>query len=207
MIDGHAVQLRLRAKGFAVSLDGIMGPESYGALFRAMGCPSTRLAEDLGRQAAIDIPKFAIDKPLRLAHFLGQAAHETTGFRKLKEQGGPTYLARYEGRADLGNIRPGDGPLYCGRGIFMLTGRRNYFLMGQRIGIDLQAHPQRAAEPTTAVTLACLYWQDRGLSAAADRDDALAVSIKINGRNRKTGLPNHFEERKAALARAKALLI
>lgn len=207
MIDGRAVQLRLRARGFVVSLDGAIGPETYGGIFQAMGCPFPAIAAVMGRQAAIDFPKFAIDTPLRLSHFMAQAAHETGGFRYLTELGWPSYFARYDGRADLGNIRPGDGARFPGRGIFHLTGRDNYARMGPRLGLDLLAHPAKAAEPDTAVTIACLYWQDRGLAAAADRDDVLSVSIKVNGRNRKTGLPNHLAERKAALARAKSILM
>ena len=37
----------------------------------------------------------------------------------------------YEGRKDLGNVNPGDGVRYKGRGIFQLTGRANYARMGK----------------------------------------------------------------------------
>jgi predicted chitinase len=32
----------------------------------------------------------------------------------------------YEGRSDLGNTQPGDGPRFKGAGVLMLTGRYNY---------------------------------------------------------------------------------
>ena len=49
--------------------------------------------------------------------------HETGNMRWMKE------LAdgwAYEGRTDLGNTQPGDGPRFKGAGVLMLTGRYNY---------------------------------------------------------------------------------
>ena len=49
--------------------------------------------------------------------------HETGNMRWMKE------LAdgwAYEGRSDLGNTQPGDGPRFKGAGVLMLTGRYNY---------------------------------------------------------------------------------
>jgi hypothetical protein len=88
------------------------------------------LGDDIADALDKYCPQYEIDTPLRLAHFLSQACHETQGFRYLKEIWGPTAAQkRYEGRTDLGNTRLGDGRLYCGRGIFQLTGRSNYAQM------------------------------------------------------------------------------
>lgn len=139
----------------------------------------------------------AVVTRLRLCHFLAQAAHETDGLRTLEEYGGPAYFRRYDGRRDLGNTRAGDGARFHGRGIFQLTGRYNYRHYGALIGIDLEAQPERAAEP--AISLAFAYWRARGIDVHADADDIVAVTKAINGGR------NGLAQRRAYLARAKAV--
>ena len=187
-------------KKLGVVVDGIAGPKTYAALFRAMGARDN--ADALGKQAARDFALYGITTPLRIAHFMAQAAHETGGFKWLREIWGPTPAQlRYEGRADLGNTQPGDGKRFMGRGIFQLTGRRNYRKAGVDLSILLEEYPELAERPDTAVTTACHYWQTRGLSAPADRDDVVAVTKKINGGV--TGL----DDRKEQLAKAKGILL
>lgn len=137
---------------------------------------------------------------LRVAHFLAQAAHETDGFRTLQEYGGPGYWKRYEGRKDLGNVNPGDGVKYHGRGIFQLTGRANYVEFGKTLGLDLVSNPDRVLEPGLAVETAVAYWRKRKLDAWADRDDVKEITRRINGGQ------NGLEDRKRYLRRAKQLL-
>lgn len=139
----------------------------------------------------------AIDTPLRQAHFLAQIAHESDGFATLTEYASGRA---YEGRADLGNTRPGDGVRYKGRGLIQLTGRANYRRMGRRLGLGLEAEPRRAADPDIAVRTACAYWQDRQLNIHADRDDLVAITFAVNG-----GL-NGLADRRERLIRGRAAM-
>ena len=114
----------------------------------------------------------------RAVYFLGQAAEETDGFHTLVEYASGR---EYEGRQDLGNINPGDGPLFKGRGIFQLTGRFNYRRYGHKLGVDLEGHPDFAALPQYAVMTAAQFWTDHGLNSYADRDDIRHITEAING--------------------------
>jgi putative chitinase len=122
--------------------------------------------------------KYNITTKNRVMYFLGQAAHETAGFRTLVEYASG---AAYNGRKDLGNTQPGDGPRFKGRGIFQITGRANYRTYGKKLGLDLEGNPVLAADPKVAVLTACEYWADHGLNALADAGDIKAITKRING--------------------------
>lgn len=141
-----------------------------------------------------------ITTPLRIAAFVAQTAHETGGYRWFRELGSDTYFERYEGRVDLGNVEPGDGPRYKGRGFLMITGRANYRAAGRALRLDLEGHPEIAEAPEVAARIAGWYWQSRGLNALADAEDFRAITRRING-----GL-NGLEDRERYYARAKAVL-
>ncbi len=171
---------------------------------KAVGHKSTRQAEILDALAPVMtglLARYAIDSDLRIAHFLAQACHETDGFCTTVEYWGPSRAQLgYEGRANLGNILPGDGKRFMGRGIFQLTGRSNYARMGAKLGFDLVGNPQLAANPVTSLVIACEYWKERRINPLADADDIDRVTRKING-----GL-NGIEDRRACLSRAKMAL-
>ncbi len=140
----------------------------------------------------------AIDTPLRIAHFLAQVGHESGGFIYNEELASG---AAYNGRADLGNTEPGDGPRFKGRGLIQLTGRANYTAYGKSIGRDLLANPTVVAtDPFLAVDAACWFWQTHNINVPADRDDVEAVTRKVNGGT------NGLADREAYLARAKFFL-
>ncbi len=189
------LQKTLTALGHHVEEDGEAGPETWQALLAEIG----RDLPGLGAALADEFALTEIETPLRVCHFLAQAAHETGGFSSLARQGGPDLFARYDNRIDLGNVEKGDGYRYRGRGLLPLTGRANYLAYGARLELDLIAHPDQVAEPQTAAAVSCLYWQYKGLNEVADRDDCPAITLRIAGS--REGLAN----REAYLAKIKRL--
>ncbi|MBM7280375.1 hypothetical protein JTZ10_21760 [Gordonia rubripertincta] len=59
----------------------------------------------------------------RAAMWCAQLGHESGGLQWMEEIASG---AAYEGRSDLGNVRPGDGQRFKGRGPIQITGRHNY---------------------------------------------------------------------------------
>lgn len=116
--------------------------------------------------------------PLRQAHFLAQLAHESAGFTTTEEFASGSA---YEGRKDLGNTERGDGKKFKGRGLIQLTGRHNYKVMGDKIGVDLISDPTLAGKFPWAAITAAIYWRDKNLNRYADRDDLKAITRHING--------------------------
>lgn len=161
-----------------VAADGVAGPRTFTALFRRLGAEGER-AEELALSANVHFERYAImQSSLRLAHLLAQLVHESGSFRHMEEIASG---AAYEGRSDLGNIKAGDGIRYKGRGPIQITGRANYRAFGQRIGIDIERHPDLAAIASIGLHLALEYWADRKLNALADRDDIEGITRRING--------------------------
>ncbi len=114
----------------------------------------------------------------RKAMFLAQLAHESAQLRYFEEIASG---AAYEGRRDLGNVRPGDGRRYKGRGPIQLTGRANYRAAGKALGLPLEAKPKMAARPSVGFRVAAWFWESRGLNRYADRGDFRGVTLRING--------------------------
>lgn len=129
---------------------------------------------------------FAINRPLRVAAFLAQLAHESGELRYMEEIWGPTtQQKRYEppGKLaeQLGNTTPGDGWRYRGRGPIQITGRYNYKVYGELLKIDLVSNPDLASTPQIAFSIAGLYWDRNKLNQLADKDDLRSITLKING--------------------------
>ncbi|MCI0736630.1 MAG: peptidoglycan-binding protein [Beijerinckiaceae bacterium] len=150
------------------------------------------------------ISQGGIDTPLRMSHFMAQLAHESTHFGTTREFASG---AAYEGRKDLGNVKPGDGKRYRGRGLIQTTGRANHREATVDIRRIISTAPDFEAEPTKledfpwALLSAVSYWRRRKINRHADRDDVRAVTRAING-----GL-NGLPDRMRYLRKAKALFM
>lgn len=141
--------------------------------------------------------EFDINTPARQAAFLAQIAHESAELRFLEDLGSGDA---YEGRKDLGNIYPGDGKQFKGRGVIMIYGRANYQRYGQLLGLDLVGHPELAATPEVAFRLAGLFWKSSGLNELADQQQFKAITKRISGGY------NGLEDRLSYYERAKRAL-
>lgn len=207
-MDKKTVQYRLQAAGhYSGRIDGDFGSLSYGGLFSYAGGAASDLTRALGKAAAGMFARYDLVTSLRLAHALARWAVETRGFRQMEEDlyysaqrltevwpkrypstavaapyaKNPRALANHTYGGRLGNDRINDGWLYRGRGPTMLTGEDNYVIAHSMTGIDVVARPDLVAEPDTGLLVACAYWQRRKINAAADRDDAAAVCILVQG--------------------------
>ena len=96
------------------------------------------------------------------AYALATAVVETAGtMQPIKEIGGAAYFRRMydiEGNRpakarELGNLTPGDGARYAGRGYVQLTGRRNYGKAAAALGHPLVANPDLAMRPDIAAQI------------------------------------------------------
>lgn len=163
-------------------------------------------------------PKFEIDSKGELCHFLAQAAHETNSFNTLEEYASGNA---YEKRIDLGNVMPGDGKRFKGRGIFQCTGRGQYKSLTitwdktQPEGIDFEEHPDLLLDSEYGVWSACQYWDDRDFNTTANRPDSDKIWSKKLNRNlspleyisfRINGGFNGLKERTIFYERAKSVL-
>jgi hypothetical protein len=89
-----------------------------------------------------------------IAYALATAKHETADtMQPIKERGGEAYFKRMYDimgerpakARELGNVKPGDGARYAGRGYVQLTGRANYAQYGLADNPDDAMKPEIAA--------------------------------------------------------------
>lgn len=90
----------------------------------------------------------------------------------------PEALAEktYGGR--MGNVKPGDGYKYRGRGIPMVTGADNYGLLQRLTGLPLLDQPELLAEPATALRCAVLWWEKRVPDSAIDSAERVTRAVQ-----------------------------
>lgn len=129
-------------------------------------------------------------KGSELAQFLAQTKHESWNHSRLQEKpvGDPQkyFTKKYDPTQApktakiLGNKLKGDGAKYHGRGFIQLTGRDNYRMASEALGLDLINHPELASKPEVAAKIAVWYWNTRVKPKVNNFEDTVAVTKTIN---------------------------
>jgi len=155
------------------------------------------------------LPDYDINTPARVAAFIAQCAHESGGFRFLKENlnykaeslsrvwpkyfkdpavakqyaHNPEAIANraYASRMGNGNEASGDGWKFCGRGLIQLTGRSNYQAFADSIETDIEDIPEYLATFEGSCQSAAWFWESNNLNKWADAGDITTLTKKING--------------------------
>ena len=125
------------------------------------------------------LEQFGVTTPQRIRHFLSQTAHESGGGRWKKE------LASgwdYEGRLDLGNTQPGDGPRFKGSGYIQLTGRANYQDFSNFIKDPQVMQGVNYVSDKYPFSSAGFWWSNNSLNALCDTGPSVEqVTKRVNG--------------------------
>lgn len=164
------------------------------------------IIEAILTDAPTAFPAAGLDNPIKIAHFLGQVAAESSGLRRLDENlnystaerliavfgskhfpnaafargfvNSPKKLANYVYANRNGNRLPDDGYTYRGSGLIQLTGRGNYASVGKIVGIPLGEHPELCRQPDSALKVALGYWQMKKINAVAtDASDQTIAAV------------------------------
>ena len=151
--------------------DAFMALTGYSAsLFTKTECDdANRLMEETGFAA----------HPEAMCMLTANIMHETGNMRWLKELASGWA---YEGRSDLGNTQPGDGPKFKGAGILQLTGRYNYTRLSQALGDErILAEGCDYVASTYPFTSAKTWIEENDLLNVALTQGFDAVCRRING--------------------------
>jgi len=152
--------------------------------------------------------KFNITTPLRLAHFMAQAAHESGGFKAVIENmnyskdrlkvifpkyfpgtlnesygGKPEKIGArvYGGRMGNGDEASGEGFKFRGRGFIQLTGKGNYTKFTQFIGEDCVANPDLVSTKYPLAS-AAFFFNSNNIWASCDKGATDAVVTEVTKR-------------------------
>lgn len=87
----------------------------------------------------------------------------------------------YANRMGNGDEASGDGWRYRGRGLFQVTGRKNYRACGADLNMPLEDNPDLLEEPDAAAFSAAWYWHKENLNTLADCGAFEAITKRING--------------------------
>lgn len=150
--------------------------------------------------------RYEVQGPLRAAAFIAQVGHESAHLRHLVERfnysapallatwpkrftpqmatasvGQPSLIAQIAYGNRLGNVEPGDGFRYCGRGLIQITGKYNYQACSKALGVDCVAEPELLEIPDYAALSAAWFWSENGLNELADLQRFEQITRRLNG--------------------------
>lgn len=153
--------------------------------------------------------RFAIDSPFRIAGFISNTAHESGGFKFVKENLNysaaslmrvwptrfptveiaqryamqPEKIANraYADRMGNGDEASQDGSKFLGRGLIQLTGKNNYVAYSMACDNEALQHPEIVEQPKYAAESAGWFWDVNRLNSLADAQDVGGMCRRING--------------------------
>ena len=152
---------------------------------------------------------FAIDSPYRIAGFISNTAHESGGFKYVKENLNysvaslmrvwpsqfptveiaqryamqPEKIANraYANRMGNGDEASQDGAKFLGRGLIQLTGKNNYVAYSMACDNEALTKPEIVELPKYAAESAGWFWDVNRLNTLADAQDVGGMCRRING--------------------------
>jgi putative chitinase len=153
--------------------------------------------------------RFAIDSPFRIAGFISNTAHESGGFKFVKENLNysvaslmrvwpsrfpnveiaqryamqPEKIANraYADRMGNGDEASGDGAKFLGRGLIQLTGKNGYVAYSLACDNEALTKPEIVEQPKYAAESAGWFWDVNRLNSLADNQDVSGMCRRING--------------------------
>ena len=168
------------------------------------------------------IAKFELNTPLRLAHFLAQAGHESGGFKAVNEnlnygakgllgifkkyfpteqkallyERKPEKIANlvYGGRMGNGVETTGEGWKFRGRGYIQLTGKDNYKAFDAVVTESIVDNPDLVATKYPLLS-AAWFFHKNGLHKIADQGatDAVVTTVTKRVNGGTIGLPDRIK--------------
>lgn len=171
-----------------------------------------------GCEAVLDAwENHAPNSDLRFVGYSLATEYHETGrtMQPIDEGGGAAYFTRmYDVRGarpakarELGNVNPGDGALFHGRGDAQLTGRRNYRFATKRLralgvigaDVDLEKNPELAKRPDIAAAILVFgmlegWFTTRKLGDyfVGTRSDPIDARAIINGSDCATKISGYY---------------
>lgn len=125
------------------------------------------------------LKQFDITTIPRVRHFLAQVAHESGGLKWMVELASGVA---YEGRRDLGNTQPGDGPRFKGVDPLQMTGRDNYQEFANFVGDQRVMEGWHYVRDNYLFLPSGFWWDRNRMNALIDAGASVRqVTRRVNG--------------------------